>query len=363
MMGVLAVASGRSIRHLAKESGIAPGEAIRRLRLAGLPYDSPHQVISRARIHQARVAVSSSPPPEAVPAAAGDPPPESPEPAATTSDSAKRAGGGGDGGRLKRSDYPFRVIGREPSGELRHLTPPVVLDIHHQLVDDFKNSGDPIEPAGTRGQGELLESALSRPLTSLGVSLKYPTVEMASAALLCALIQDHPFHNGNKRTAIVACLVFLDSNGYLLTAGEEDLFQYVLDLAGHATVEATEATADTDAEVVNAAEWIARNSRKLNTSQRRTKWRELRAILERHDCKTERLSGNRIRIDREGLVAYAGARNDGADMDKGTISRIRSTLHLDEEHGVDSDSFYYRADRVHGFINKYRKTLARLAKY
>ena len=357
------MASGRRVRHLAEEHGLEPAEVIRRLHLAGLPYASPDQIISKSRMGTARAAVALPPPPEPPPATLEPPPPQPPGTEAPAGASARRKGGSSDGSALKRSDYPFRVIGREPSGELRHLTPPVVLDIHHQLVDDFKNSGDPIEPAGTRGQGELLESALSRPLTSLGVSLKYPTVEMASAALLCALIQDHPFHNGNKRTAIVACLVFLDSNGYLLTAGEEDLFQYVLDLAGHATVEATEATADTDAEVVNAAEWIARNSRKLNTSQRRTKWRELRAILERHDCKTERLSGNRIRIDREGLVAYAGARNDGADMDKGTISRIRSALHLDEEHGVDSDSFYYRADRVHGFINKYRKTLARLAKY
>src|SRR5258708_1626270 len=77
--------------------------------------------------------------------------------------------------------------------------PSLVLVIHNQLVRDFAESGDPIDPPGIRDRGELLESALSRPQTSIGTTLKYPTIEMAAAALLHALVHNHPFHNGNKR--------------------------------------------------------------------------------------------------------------------------------------------------------------------
>ena len=43
-----------------------------------------------------------------------------------------------------------------------------------------------------------------RPQTGLGTIDKYPTIEQKAAALLHSLIKNHAFHNGNKRTALVA---------------------------------------------------------------------------------------------------------------------------------------------------------------
>lgn len=61
----------------------------------------------------------------------------------------------------------------------------------------------------------LLESAVAAPqATSAGKALLRDAVEIA-AAYLFYLCRNHPFVDGNKRTALAACLVFLEANGRL----------------------------------------------------------------------------------------------------------------------------------------------------
>lgn len=61
----------------------------------------------------------------------------------------------------------------------------------------------------------LLESAVAAPqATALGEPLLADAVEMA-AAYLFYLCRNHPFVDGNKRTALATCLVFLSENGLL----------------------------------------------------------------------------------------------------------------------------------------------------
>lgn len=74
---------------------------------------------------------------------------------------------------------------------------------------------------------------MSRPATSLGGQYKYSTIQSAGAALLHSLVQNHAFHNGNKRTALVALLVFLDRNNFVLDSNEDELFKWMLMVASH----------------------------------------------------------------------------------------------------------------------------------
>jgi len=208
-----------------------------------------------------------------------------------------------------------------------------------------------------------LESALSRPVTAIGNTLKYPTIEMAGAALLHSLVHNHPFHNGNKRTAIVAFLVFLDLNQYVLTASEDELFTYVLALAAHENLDVNEEMVVSDNETISAARWIVNKSRKLSKVERRMSWRDLRSLLSEYVCTFENREGNKVTIHRGALIAHVGRRNDGDEIDKGTIAYVREALELNEEHGIDSEIFYYRASVIHEFINRYRKILTRLAAY
>lgn len=262
-----------------------------------------------------------------------------------------------------RHQYDWPIVGNAPKRPVAYLSAETVMKIHLRLVQDFATDGDPIEPAGVRDKGELLASALGRPQTSLGGVLKYPTIEMASAALLHAIIHNHPFHNGNKRTAIVSFLVFLDQNGYVLTSSDDDLFDYVLALAAHENAEVFEELSISDRETVSAARWVSLHSRKTSNSERMLKWRQLETILGRYDCVVENREGNSLAIKRGRLISHAGRRNDGDELDRFFIAKIRKELELDDEHGVDSQVFYYDDDVIPNFINKYRKILTKLAAY
>ena len=114
--------------------------------------------------------------------------------------------------RVKFTFYTFPWTDRELGQmELKTLNVEEVLRIHDILVEDFLASNDPISPAGVRSE-QLLESAVSRQWTGLGQILKYPTPVESAATLLYGICGDHPFHNGNKRTALVSMLAHLDKN-------------------------------------------------------------------------------------------------------------------------------------------------------
>ena len=259
---------------------------------------------------------------------------------------------------------------------IRFLTIEEVEAIHLALVQDFVNDPDPIAPAGVRSQ-DLLASAVHRPSTALDGTTKYPTVEMAAASLLHAIVHNHPFHNGNKRTALVAMLVFLDENGIVLTCEEDQLFKLVLQLAQHALVRGPRGEVP-DREVLAVAEWLKDNSRWVEKGDRPIQWRRLQRILGDYGCSFEIPSGgNRINISRtvtERTFLFGRIRSrilrtqtfygdQGREIDKSAVNKIRHDLRLNDEHGVDSSAFYDRLPiSPSDFIVRYRKTLKRLAR-
>ncbi len=83
--------------------------------------------------------------------------------------------------------------------------------------------------AGVRNMG-LLQSALARPKRLHAYGDAPDTIEMA-AAYTVGIVRNHPFIDGNKRTAFVVGVLFLELNGRRFTATEEDAAQAVLGLA------------------------------------------------------------------------------------------------------------------------------------
>jgi death-on-curing family protein len=253
------------------------------------------------------------------------------------------------------------VIGQER--ELVYIKPDQVLDIHWQLVEDFARANDPIDPPGPRSEA-LLESAVYRPHTALGGQRKYPTVEMAGAALFHSLVQDHPFHNGNKRTALVSLIAFLDMNGELLEVEDDDLFDYVVRLADHRLL-GRHANGDgslADQEGLEVADWIDCNSRSLEKQEQRLQFRELQAILRGYGAEFKPRKGCRMIIRRGDLQSHISWAGMGRDVERNTIHKVRKDLELDEEHHVDSAVFYRGHRGIPAFIQNYRDVLERLAK-
>ena len=81
---------------------------------------------------------------------------------------------------------------------------------------------------GIRDAG-LLGSALQRPLNKFAYG--DPDLSDLAAAYAYGIARNHPFVDGNKRTALVACRTFLLINGYDIAASGEEKYKTFLTLA------------------------------------------------------------------------------------------------------------------------------------
>lgn len=105
---------------------------------------------------------------------------------------------------------------------------PSIADVrraHHRVIE---TSG------GTSGLRDLngLKSAVMRPRQTFGGTDLYPDLITKAAALFESLISNHPFVDGNKRTAVVIAEVFLEKNGVRVTASDDELVEFAVDTAG-----------------------------------------------------------------------------------------------------------------------------------
>ena len=77
----------------------------------------------------------------------------------------------------------------------------------------------------------LLESALARPQQLYAYGDPLPDLADLAASLAFGIAKNHPFVDGNKRSAIVSCETFIEMNDGVLDATDADLFQAILFLA------------------------------------------------------------------------------------------------------------------------------------
>lgn len=96
-----------------------------------------------------------------------------------------------------------------------------VLRIHNRQIQKFGGI------SGVRDLG-LLESALSQPQATFSGQLLHPTVWEQAAAYLFHLAMNHPFLDGNKRTAFAVMDTFLRLNGFALTLSQSQKYQLVV---------------------------------------------------------------------------------------------------------------------------------------
>ena len=105
-----------------------------------------------------------------------------------------------------------------------HLTIEIVREIHDEAVKIFGGLH------GIRDEA-LLASAVFAPQSSFGGKSPYLDLIEVAAAYLFYLGRNHPFLDGNKRTAMAAAVVFLRLNGFDPAADGDDWQRLVLDVA------------------------------------------------------------------------------------------------------------------------------------
>jgi death-on-curing protein len=87
-----------------------------------------------------------------------------------------------------------------------HLGIDTIREIHAEAINQFGGAN------GVRNEN-LLASAVLTPQSSFGGKSPYADIVEVAAAYLFYICKNHPFLDGNKRTAMMACIVFLRLNG------------------------------------------------------------------------------------------------------------------------------------------------------
>ncbi len=99
-----------------------------------------------------------------------------------------------------------------------------ILKIHARMIAEFGGA----EGIADRG---MLESAVAMPTAALAGEFLHKSLPAMAAAYLFHICKNHPFLDGNKRTAVVAAEIFLNINGVQLEASNEELKRLCLGVA------------------------------------------------------------------------------------------------------------------------------------
>jgi death-on-curing protein len=112
------------------------------------------------------------------------------------------------------------------------LSAQYLLYIHDNLVAVVWPGSDSAGAGGCRDIN-LLESAVARPFQSAFGEDAYPTILEKAVALFHSLNSNHPFHDGNKRTAIIALDDFLVANGYIQDLSNAEIYDLAIQVASY----------------------------------------------------------------------------------------------------------------------------------
>ncbi len=126
----------------------------------------------------------------------------------------------------------------------KYLNLEEILRLHFQVIEDFGGSH------GVRDE-DRLKSVVNSPKQVVFSEEQYPSLYEKAAVYLRNIIGDHPFTDGNKRTAITVCGIFLSRNSIIISAKPKDLEDFTIKVAtDHLGID-------------KIAEWLSNNSKTI----------------------------------------------------------------------------------------------------
>ena len=127
---------------------------------------------------------------------------------------------------------------------MKFITLDEVLAIHNRMLE-IGGGRDGIHDF------TLLHSAIERPKAQFGGTFLYGPIWLMAAAMLHSLVKNHPFQDGNKRTAYFSTMKFFFDNGYDLVAKHKEIIQFMVAVDVKNTA------------MEQIAEWLKKNSRRI----------------------------------------------------------------------------------------------------
>ena len=108
--------------------------------------------------------------------------------------------------------------------ELNWITKEECLAFHSMLIARFGGAD------GIRDENKL-DAALNRPLQHFSYGDPPPSIFELAATYASGVVKSHPFLDGNKRTGLMLCQLFIETNGYQFEATEAETALQILALA------------------------------------------------------------------------------------------------------------------------------------
>lgn len=127
---------------------------------------------------------------------------------------------------------------------MKILTLRQILLLHELMIK--KHGGS----SGIRDKG-MFESAIHRPFATFSGADLYPDVYLKAGALIQSIVKNHPFVDGNKRTAYVSAFMFLKKNGIDLIVQKTIGKKFMLEVANK------------NLSVDEISTWLKRHSKKI----------------------------------------------------------------------------------------------------
>jgi len=242
------------------------------------------------------------------------------------------------------------------SGERPHLTCENVLDAHYLICDHFLKLGEGLGGVGPKDFG-LLSSAVSRQIASAFGSFVYEDLWDIASSLIFGLINDHPFHDANKRTAFLSSVFFMLENGFVPRVDVSEVEDFTVEIAefNHTHGRHMEIS-----EISPKFKTMFRP--KDNRISYLVTFNELQGLLNAHNCSIGNQNGNFINVFKgDQRVAQIGFPGWSKEVSRNAIATVRKSTGLTSENGYDAQVFFKGEDPLRVLIGQYEEPLKRLA--
>jgi death-on-curing protein len=259
-----------------------------------------------------------------------------------------------------------------------------VLKAHYLLIDHFAKKGEKIGLRGPRGT-DLLLSALSRQTVEFNNAGKWKDDYQVISTLFYGLIQNHPFHDCNKRTALLILLHHLLKCKKIPTLGKTGLEDLTISIASNDYSlypkydKFNKLYSKSDACVYFIADYLRLNTRPAQETYHPITYSELRDRLLKFEFSLELLplsDGKKagifkiekkksffgqVKIIAKKLIGQITFKGWEHEVSFAMIKRTRNITGLTSELGYDSQSFFENDEIFYQFIITYEGPLKRLA--
>lgn len=263
-----------------------------------------------------------------------------------------------------------------------YLSTADIIRAHFLIADHFYIVGEGLGGVGPRDLN-LLRSAVSRQMVSLGGRLKWTDRFDICATLFFGLIKNHAFYDANKRTAFLSTLYFLHQHGWCPSVPEKEFEDFTVEIADnllekYARFEKLTKDRDPDPEIKFISWYLRKNTRKIDREYYAVTYRQLQTILHGYGFALTNPHGNHIDIVRlrqrsklfgllgaeiiEDRLGQIGFPRWSAQVGRHAIKTVRDVTGLTHEKGVDSAAFFQGLDPIQSLITTYHTPLMNLAR-